>query len=79
MNILKLKFGAPIMPLRNQDPPVLFNGTTLFVKKVMKRVIEATAMIGFSKEEDVFFVKITIIWTFLNLECFNSQYTYVLA
>ncbi|GBN84633.1 hypothetical protein AVEN_65864-1 [Araneus ventricosus] len=55
---LELKIDAPVILLRNLDPPALCNGTRFIVKKLMPNVIEAVILTGHSAGKDVFIPRI---------------------
>ncbi|CAM1327328.1 Uncharacterised protein r2_g3635 [Pycnogonum litorale] len=58
---LALKEDVLIKLLRNLDPPKLFNGTRLIVKKMMPHLLEAQIMTGPGKNETVFIPRIPLI------------------
>jgi ATP-dependent DNA helicase PIF1 len=71
---LVLRKGAPIILLRNMDPPRLCNGTRLCVKQLLPHVIEATIMTGCAKYEDVFIPRIPMIPTDVPYEFKRLQF-----
>jgi hypothetical protein len=49
-----LKTGCPVMLLPNIDPPKLCKGTSLFIKQMNNKVIEATTLTGQAKGQQIF-------------------------
>lgn len=57
---LHLKVGAPIMLLRNIEPPLMCNGTRMIVKKLSSKIIQATILNGPAAGKDVLIVSMKL-------------------
>ena len=71
---LVLKKGAPIIIMRNIDPPILVNGTRLVVKEMGEHKIEATILVGDHAGEDVFIPRIPFIPRNVGIEMKRTQF-----
>ena len=73
-HVLSLKMGAPVILLRNLDPPRLCNGTRLVVKQLLPHVIEATIMTGQYAGDHVFVPRIPLISSELGFDFKRIQF-----
>lgn len=78
-HLLSLKIGAPLMIIRNLDPPRLCNGTRVAIKNLTANLIEATIMSGKFKGENVLIPRIPMISTDLTFEFKRTQFPVRLA
>lgn len=78
-HLLKLKIGAPLMVIRNLNPPKLCNGTRVVIKNLTPNLIEATIINGKFKGEEVFIPRIPMITTDSTIEFKRLQFPVRLA
>ena len=65
---LQLKIGSPIILFCNLNPPRQCNGTRLFIKKLMKNIIEAIILNGKLQGENLLLPRIPMIPTDVPIE-----------
>lgn len=76
---LTLKIGAPVIVMRNLDPPRLCNGTRVVIENLTQNLIEATIINGQQKGENVLIPRIPMISTDSTIEFKRLQFPVKLA
>lgn len=78
-HVLQLKIGAPLMVIRNLDPPRMCNGTRVVIKSLSPNLIETTIMNGKHRGENILIPRIPMISTDLSFEFKRLQFPVRLA
>ena len=73
-HVLKLKVGAPVILLRNLNPPRLCNGTRLIVERLSDKVIQCEIITGPCRGEKVLILKIKLITADMPFEFKRIQF-----
>lgn len=73
-HVLKMKFGAPLMIIRNLNPPKLCNGTRVVIKNLTPNLIEAIILNGKYKGEIVLIPRIPMVTTDSSIEFKRLQF-----
>ena len=71
---LVLKEGAPILVLRNLDPPLLVNGTRLVIEKLHDHILDARILVGAHAGEQVSIPRIPFIPTNFPIQMKRVQF-----
>ncbi|GFW09118.1 ATP-dependent DNA helicase [Trichonephila clavipes] len=58
---LRLKIGSLVTLLRNLNPPRLCNGTCLFIKRIIRKLLEANILTATIKEEIILLPRVPLI------------------
>ena len=71
---LVLKVGAPILVLRNIDPPILVNGTRLVIEKLHDHILDAKILVGAHAGQQVSIPRIPFIPTDFPIQMKRVQF-----
>ena len=73
-HIVVLKIGAPVMCMRNIDPPYLVNGTRLRIKVMDENLLKADILVGAHAGEEVTIPRIPFIPNGFSIEMKRYQF-----